>query len=323
MAHSNGNGDFVLLELDAGAPWQVHECYTTRLNGVDPLPGAYSTAPAEKKRQEPQGPKLEIEGMVTRISEPGMLQLLKNVPPFLRQNAIASLGNRRTEISILASDAKQYQVCADLKNIVLTRGSRVRAVVDRVRIRGIGPTFLCKKLSVVRGSPQRNMNHQPVNTRNEPLEFARRTRRNLEFIERAKEEGECVHVVTQLTISLLGLVVFPKEKLLLNRTKTKTIENMRAEGWPSWTITLDNDWKNPTRTLYDILRHLRNAVAHGRVTFTSDSGHLQEVAIIVEDKKQSNDPQPCWRAEIDGEHLRGFCLRLIEFIDSTFVPPQP
>jgi hypothetical protein len=73
------------------------------------------------------------------------------------------------------------------------------------------------------------MNIQPINTRNEALEFARRTRRNLEFIEMAKETGEHVHVVTQLTISLLGLVVFPKERLLLDQAKAKTLAAMRAE----------------------------------------------------------------------------------------------
>lgn len=65
------------------------------------------------------------------------------------------------------------------------------------------------------------------------------------------------------------------------------------------------------------LRHLRNAVAHGRLTFTSDSKHLQEVGIIVEDKKHRTDPQPNWRAEIDGENLRSFCVRFIDFIEDT------
>jgi hypothetical protein len=71
-----------------------------------------------------------------------------------------------------------------------------------------------------------------MNTRNEALEFARRTRRNLEFIEKAKGEGASVHVVTQLTVSLLGLVVFPKERLLLDQAERKTIADMRTENWP-------------------------------------------------------------------------------------------
>lgn len=160
------------------------------------------------------------------------------------------------------------------------------------------------------------MNNQPENTRNEALEFARRTRRNLEFIEKAKETGEHVHVVTQLTISLLGLVVFPKERLLLDQAKAKTLAAMRAEKWPDWKISLDAEPKHPTKSLHDILWHVRNAVAHGRLTFTSDSEYLHEVAIVVEDN-MPKVPEPYWRAEIDGENLRRFCLRFIEFIDDA------
>lgn len=72
---------------------------------------------------------------------------------------------------------------------------------------------------------------QQFNTRNEALEFARRTRLNLEFIEHAAAgDPTKVHVVTQLTLSLLGLVVFPKEKLLLDHTTTKTLASLTNEG---------------------------------------------------------------------------------------------
>src|SRR5436190_17928665 len=127
------------------------------------------------------------------------------------------------------------------------------------------------------------MDQLGVNTRNQALELARRTRRNLEFIEEAAGRQFDVHVVTQLTLSLLGLVVFPKEKLLLDETKRKTVATMTSEGWPTWTITRD-EGKKQTKTLADILKHVRNAVAHGRLTFTSDSHRMEEVTIIVEDK---------------------------------------
>ncbi len=159
------------------------------------------------------------------------------------------------------------------------------------------------------------MHDHSRNTRNEALEFARRTRENLDFLEKAKSKGAHVHVVTQLTISLLGLVVFPKEKLLLDQTERKTLDDMRAEEWPAWTITLD-DPARPTRNLADILKHLRNAIAHGRLTFTSDSEHLSEVAIIVEDKRHRDDPAPYWRAQIGGKELRSFCYHFVDFVDA-------
>lgn len=160
------------------------------------------------------------------------------------------------------------------------------------------------------------MDQDRINSRNEALEFARRTRRNLEFIEDGAARQAQVHVVTQLTLSLLGLVVFPKEKLLLDETGRKTLAAMASEGWPTWTITRD-DGKKPTSTLADVLKHLRNAVAHGRLTFTSDSPRVEEVAIIVEDKERREDPEPYWCARIEAQDLRTFCLRFLDFIEET------
>ena len=48
-------------------------------------------------------------------------------------------------------------------------------------------------------------------SRNNPSGFAERTRKNLELIERAYSVGADVHVVTQLMLSLLGIIVFPWE----------------------------------------------------------------------------------------------------------------
>lgn len=48
-------------------------------------------------------------------------------------------------------------------------------------------------------------------TRQDALEFASRTLKNLQFLESAREAGADVHVVTQLVNSLLGFVVFPLE----------------------------------------------------------------------------------------------------------------
>lgn len=62
----------------------------------------------------------------------------------------------------------------------------------------------------------------PNNDRNEAYEFAVRTRRNLLAIEKAKTASEPVHVVVQLTNSLLGLIVFPKEKELFKGPSRRT-----------------------------------------------------------------------------------------------------
>lgn len=70
-------------------------------------------------------------------------------------------------------------------------------------------------------------------SRNEAIEIARRTRKNLEFI---KAEFDClgrdsgVHVVTQLVNSLLGMVVLPREQYLEVRNEATTWNGLVGRG---------------------------------------------------------------------------------------------
>lgn len=148
-------------------------------------------------------------------------------------------------------------------------------------------------------------------SRGHALGFAGRTRKNLEAIEEAFNKGKDVHVVTQLAISLLGLVVFPWEKNFANRVKNLKLETLVQEGWPRWEIFIGH-----CKTLGDLVRRLRNAVAHGHMDFSSDSRLMEEVYIVVEDyKKNANEPH--WRARICCKDLRNFCLRFIDLLDQT------
>lgn len=100
-----------------------------------------------------------------------------------------------------------------------------------------------------------------MTTRNDAYEFARRSRRNLTYIEESARRGAEVHVVTQFALSLLGLVVFPREKkLVLEAAERMTLSEL-GPTWGHWQVELDDPAK-PTLTLLDILEHLRNAVAH-------------------------------------------------------------
>ncbi len=164
--------------------------------------------------------------------------------------------------------------------------------------------------------------HRKINTRNEALEFARRARQNLEFIEQAAAAGprdDRVHVVTQITLSLLGMVVFLKEKLLLDSIETMTLNRLTEDGWLTWLISRDQPRRpnDITDTLGKLIRHVRNAVAHGRISFTSDSPQPEEVSLLVEDKYNRDDPKPYFCAEITATDLKDFCLRFLNLIDST------
>jgi len=148
-------------------------------------------------------------------------------------------------------------------------------------------------------------------SRNHALVFAERTRKNLEAIEKAYAEGKDVHVVTQLSISLLGLLVFPWEKLFAEHVKKLRLDALVREGWPRWEISVGT-----CKTLGVLVRHLRNAIAHGHMGFSSDSRVMAEVNIEVEDY-EPDAKVPYWRARICATGLRDFCLRFIHLLDET------
>jgi hypothetical protein len=146
--------------------------------------------------------------------------------------------------------------------------------------------------------------------RNDALVFVAHTKKNLEYIEQGLARHDDVHPVTQLVNSLLGLVVFPWEKSVLDASKTKNLHALYTQGWPQFAMTVG---AAKCTTLYTLVRRLRNATAHGNISFSSDSLDFAEVMIVVEDYGQDEDI-PHWRAEFGADALRAFCFRLIEFI---------
>jgi hypothetical protein len=151
-------------------------------------------------------------------------------------------------------------------------------------------------------------------TRNDAIEFAQRTRRNLEYIDVAAKQGQNVHPVTQLTLSLLGLVVFPKERTLLKHEEGLTLEEMNSEGWPHWAMLKDEHRDGPTTNLKILLTRIRNAICHARVRFNSDSRSIDDVNLTIEDGPKR---EPSWIASISGSDLREFCYRFIDFVDRS------
>ena len=150
-------------------------------------------------------------------------------------------------------------------------------------------------------------------TRNSTLGFALRTRKNLDFVKDAFENGEDVHVVTQLVLSLLGLIVVPWEhkdtKVKVQQSLKKVVlKDLTDKEWPVWDVKTG---KKP-KTLYQLIHKLRNAVAHSDYKFEGDpdSRLLSEVVITVSDGSY-------WRAEINGQDLYQFCLRFARHIEDV------
>ena len=149
-------------------------------------------------------------------------------------------------------------------------------------------------------------------SRNKPMGMEKRTLRNLDFIDEAHRKPSTrdrVHIVTQTMNSLLGLVILPSERkgvpYKLSQDETR-LDDLYEQCWPRWELSPLNESK--TQTLGSLARHLRNAAAHGRYTFDSDSLDPEEVIITVKDKPQHGAIN--WCASIRADELLRFCQLL-------------
>jgi hypothetical protein len=142
-------------------------------------------------------------------------------------------------------------------------------------------------------------------SRGDSLGFAERTRKNLLYIDQAKSRREDVHVVTQIVNSGLGLVVFPWEDQADKAIRGKPLSDLYKSGWPVW------DELPPSKRLGQLIKRVRDAIAHGNVKFSSDDRDPSNVAILLESEHGD------WHATISAHDLKNFCLKFIEFIENT------
>ena len=159
-------------------------------------------------------------------------------------------------------------------------------------------------------------------SRNEAMGIVERTHKNLVYMRSARKNGADIHEVTHLFNSLLGLIVVPWERDLkgVNVLDT-TIENLYYQGWPNMTPLID-EYPIKTKKLKDLVKHLRNAVAHGRFRFegvessSADSREPSDIKVVMCDqmKRRHEDYVRHWRAEFGGEDLYQFCDKFIQYI---------
>ena len=125
--------------------------------------------------------------------------------------------------------------------------------------------------------------------------------------------GADVHVVTQLMLSLLGLVVFPWEKQSFDKLLTWPLDSALygAKSY-HWNIIKDT-YPNKCASIGSLLRHLRNAVSHRHVLFSSDSRDAREVDLSFSDIHPKHLEWE-WCANITAVDLREFCVGLLNTI---------
>jgi hypothetical protein len=139
-------------------------------------------------------------------------------------------------------------------------------------------------------------------------DFARRTKANLAVIDRLRASGNEVYEVTQLVNSLLGLLVFPQQEFV-DRIPEKTLDQLRQDGWPIPNVRGNFRQVSDLRQL---IRYLRNAIAHFNVQFLGD-GQGQIRGLRVWNEKRS---VKTWEAELSVDDIRGIAERFITLLET-------
>jgi hypothetical protein len=138
-------------------------------------------------------------------------------------------------------------------------------------------------------------------------DFAERTRANLQAIEKLHKDGFKVYEVTQLVNSTLGLLVFPQQEYISNIPDTP-LEQLEQEGWPVPKVV--GGFKQVS-TLKDLIRYLRNAIAHFNIKFIGD-GCNELYLLRVWNEGRSG--RKTWEAELSVEDLRKIANRFVDII---------
>mgnify|MGYP001590962275 CR=1 FL=1 len=143
--------------------------------------------------------------------------------------------------------------------------------------------------------------------RNGTGEFALRSMKNLDFVVNA-QAGADVHPVTQTVGALLGIIVFPWERNALLAVKKKRLAVAAAEGWPAWKMTGPLVDADKIKALGNLIEQVRHSVAHGKVTFDSDSKELEKVTVTFESYTRDGNTMK-WRGVIRADQLASFCRK--------------
>lgn len=111
--------------------------------------------------------------------------------------------------------------------------------------------------------------------------FAQRTKRNLDFIQQSSgDETLKIYEVTQLVNSLLGILLFPRS-YMWKHFKSFELDQLNLQDWPDLTNQSPVLDKLSPDNLEQVLREMRNAVAHNDLKFISDRNNEIECIVFL------------------------------------------
>lgn len=145
------------------------------------------------------------------------------------------------------------------------------------------------------------------------IDFARRTRANLHHIQTAVQMDKDVYEFTQLVNSLLGLLVFPREHYFGTIPNTP-LSVLVQQGWPEIRPTFG---QLQEETLPQLLRMLRNGVAHCNLEFLADNNQeLQRLRVW----NCKSGGRKTWEVEMSRDDLRTLAYKFIELLEEQQNP---
>lgn len=149
-------------------------------------------------------------------------------------------------------------------------------------------------------------------------DFAKRTRHNLQLIRevQASESEKQAFEVTQLINSMLGLLVFPKERYL-DDLPDKTLDELRTEGWP---IPEVHPSFTEPENLKRFLGYMRNAIAHFNLEFVPNEKNEIVGLKVWNEKKVGNRKVKTWEVRLTLEQMEEISLRFIDLLANKKEP---
>lgn len=137
------------------------------------------------------------------------------------------------------------------------------------------------------------------------LSFARRTKRNLDFIQQASDDQTLqIYEVTQLVNSLLGLLLFPRI-YTWGYFRSYRLNQLDPQRWPNLTNQSIARDKLPVFNLEHVLREMRNAVAHNDLKFIANrDNEIERIVFQNENSKVFDYPYREWSLELTLPELR-------------------
>lgn len=140
-------------------------------------------------------------------------------------------------------------------------------------------------------------------------DYARRTRRNLEMVDKLYREVPKAEVnqTSQLINSLFGMLMFIDERLI-KKMENPTLEELERQGWQA--LKLRGEYSRPKR-LHDLINHMREAIAHYSIEPMTEGTGITGIRVWNESYPYH---QMAWEAELTNAELREMVEHLIDLI---------